>query len=367
LSTLSILLAAERFPPDFAGGGELLVWKTAAGLRAAGARVQVVTTGNPAVREFEQIPTERVACHRYAFNLRVPRLARWARRVDLIQTFNYHAALPALLAARHEAKPVVCTMMALFGKEWRSLRPPGAAFAWEKWERFLVRRRYDRTLFLSESSQQLGLRLGANAERSRVIAPGLDLAEYEPAAEKEQVIFFSGKLEARKGIYDLLAIAARQPDLRFEVMGWGPEEDAVRRAAPGNVRLLPFERGAPLRRRFGNASIFFFPSRAETFGFVLLEAMASGCAVVSSVDLPFAGQRVEPGNLDQMERALLDLWRDPARTAALGRRNYELARPFTWEWYTVQLLQIYGELLPDHAGLQAYLRTRPSPGPATLE
>lgn len=268
-----------------------------------------------------------------------------ATHCDVIQTFNYHACLPSLIAAKRARKPIVCTMMALFGREWRAMRPFPSGHGWEAWERFLITRSFDRTIFLSDFSHRLGLSFGASERRSQVISPGLDLANYAPAAEKEQVIFFSGKLEARKGIYDLLDIASRNPQMRFEVMGWGPESEEIQKKATPNIRFIPFERGEPLRRRFANASIFFFPSRAETFGFVLLEAMASGCAIVSSIDLPFAGAHVRAGNQQEMEAALLHLWNNPAQAARDGRNNIEISRQFTWPRYTKQLIDLYQSLL----------------------
>lgn len=338
---MKVLLVAERFPPDFAGGGELLVWQTAKNLQIAGVDVTVVTTGKPDHRYYDGIPTVRIAPHRYLLNLASSKIDSLAAGVDVIQTFTYHACLPALRAARRAGKPVVCTVMALFGEEWRSLRHPVPAHLWQWAEKYLVTRPYDRTIYLSETSRSLGARIGAPQDRAQVIPAGLQLDEYWADPQKERVIFFSGKLEARKGIDLLLEIARRRPELRFEVMGWGPGEAGIRARATSNVRFVPFQRGEPLRTRFSKSSIFFFPSRAETFGFVVVEAMASGCAVVSTLDLPFAGSRVAVDDVDAMEASLVKLWNSPELAARAGRDNLVRSREFTWERYTARLLDVY--------------------------
>jgi glycosyltransferase involved in cell wall biosynthesis len=128
-------------------------------------------------------------------------------------------------------------------------------------------------------------------------------------------------------------------------MGWGPSEGKIRRTAPPNVEVVKFERGAPLRRAFAAARIFFLPTRAETFGLALVEAMASGCAVVSSADLSFEGLRIRPDDREGMVHAVRTLWSDRKKTAYLGRLNVGLAQQYRWDSYTDRLLAIYSQVL----------------------
>ena len=96
---MNVLLTHERFLPDFGGGGEYIVFRTATGLQARGVDVRVLTTGDPALRSYQGVPTERLPISRYAFNLQVGAIAARARTHELIHTFTYHACLPSLLAA----------------------------------------------------------------------------------------------------------------------------------------------------------------------------------------------------------------------------------------------------------------------------
>jgi glycosyltransferase involved in cell wall biosynthesis len=342
---MKVLLTHDRFAPDFAGGGEYVVLETARHLICRGADVRVLTAGDPAITSYGGVQTTRLPMHQYRFNLAVLEIVRAARGVDLIQTFNYHACLPSLVAGRMARKPVVCLVMGFFQDAWTLMRGPIAGRVFQRWERFLITRPYTRVMFPSEYSLGAGLRCGVDPARALVNSPGIDLNAYAPGPDKDHDVLFVGKLEQRKGIEDLLAVARALPHVGFHVMGWGPERERYERAAPPNVRFTPFERGATLRDAFSRARIFFLPSRAETLGLAVIEAMASGCAIVSSVPLEFEGASVPVGDRPAMAAAIEGLWRDREGTRDKGLQNVALAQRYSWQRYTDTLLATYGEIL----------------------
>lgn len=345
---MKVLLTHELFPPDFAGGGEYIALETARNLMRHGVDVQVLTTGEPAITSYEGTPTARLPMHRYRFNLATSQILELARNADLIHTFNYHACLSSLRAGRRLGKPVVCVILGLFQNAWKEMRPGLAGHARILWERFLVTRPFNRLIFLSEYSRKTGVALGAPPARSLVNCPGIYVDQYCPAAQKEDVVLFVGKLEVRKGILDLLEVARLLPAVRFRVFGWGPDEAAVRAAAPSNIEFVGFERGEKLRDMLARARIFFFPSKAETFGIALVEAMASGCAVVSTVPLEFEGAHVSPGDRQSMVEAVSTLWDDRETSTAMGMRNRELAQAYSWEQHVACLLDTYQAVLREN-------------------
>lgn len=340
-----VLLTHERFLPDWGGGGEYIVFETARCLQRQGIEVRVLTVGDEALTQYEGVPTRRLPISRYRMNLAVRAIARAAQGADLIQTFNYHACLPSLLAGRCTRKPVVCTMLGLFQEAWIEMRGRLSGRLFMAWERALLRCRFSRTIFLSQHSLSLGIALGARPERSLVNNPGIDLGGFQPGP-KDNSILFAGKLEVRKGVWDVIAVARLMPHLRFRIAGWGPEEAALRAAAPPNVAILGLVQGEALHALFSRASIFLFPSRSETFGLAVAEAMAAGCVVISSVPLDFEGIRIQAGDVPGMRTAIARVLSDPA-AAEMGRNNSSQASCYTWEHYTAVLLETYREVLSE--------------------
>ena len=182
-----------------------------------------------------------------------------------MQTNNYHACLPSLKVARKRGLPIACFVHGLFGQAWRKMRGPIVGRAFEAFERYLVRRPYDRWIFPSEFALRAGVLAGARPERSVVVSPGVDLARHQPEAAKQDAVLFAGKLDVRKGIFEVLEAARRLPDVQFRIAGWGPLEERVRREKTANVELLGFLDGERMTAEFDRSRIFFFPSHAETF------------------------------------------------------------------------------------------------------
>jgi len=123
------------------------------------------------------------------------------------------------------------------------------------------------------------------------------------------------------------------------VIGDGPDAEALRREFP-NARFLGAMSGEALARAYAAADLFVFPSIADTFGLVLLEACASGLRVAA---LP------APGPLDifggDCDCAALDADLGQAIRRALclpadGAAPRAFAELFTWDACTEQFLEI---------------------------
>ena len=164
-----------------------------------------------------------------------------------------------------------------------------------------------------------------------VLYNGIELERYQSVekVKKENAIFFIGRHEPRKGLEVLIQAVMQMPD---DVVLWiasdGPET-ADLQARYGHIskiewlgRISDTEKYLRLRR----SAVFCAPSlHGESFGVVLLEAMAAGTPVVASA-LP--GYRnvathdvdallVEPGNVQQLAAALARVIVDPRLSARL--------------------------------------------------
>jgi glycosyltransferase involved in cell wall biosynthesis len=182
-----------------------------------------------------------------------------------------------------------------------------------------------------------------------VVVPGITHGQYYAAADKPYVLF-TGKIDVRKGVGLVLEVARRLPDVPFRIVGWGEDYDAVAAAAPPNILM---ERRPPERDHYldalARARIFLFPTKVETFGLVLPEAMAAGCAVVSTSPLPFEGVRIGQGDVDGATAALRALWDDPALCARQGKANQAIALQYDWGRYAGELEQVYWQAIDARA------------------
>jgi phosphatidylinositol alpha-mannosyltransferase len=202
----------------------------------------------------------------------------------------------------------------------------------------------------------------------RIIPNGVDVDFYAHARPFPEYrdgkinILFVGRLEPRKGaVYLLRAYAKlkqRYPDTRLMLVAAGRQEGALRRFVRENgLRDVLFAgrvSDIDKARFYRTADIFCAPSTGqESFGIVLLEAMAAGRAVVASdihgykkvVQRNVTGLLVEPKDPDALCSALAQLIDDPALRDRFGATGARRATDFDWEHVARQLVGVYEEVL----------------------
>ncbi len=235
--------------------------------------------------------------------------------------------------------------------------------------RRLVRRALGRCALVTGCSPELVARvqaLGPGGGDYRVIPYGVDAAVFHPGAdgaarwrdelgiaEHETLLLGVGRMATKKGFQVLVAalpdLLGRFPHLRVVLAGGGDrlaELQAATRDWPGRV-LFP---GAVARDRlpglFAAADLFVLPAVHDPQGNVdglpnvILEAMASGLAVVSTAisGIPLAvrtgvdGLLVPEQDPEALARALGDLLRQPERRVAMGKSGRERVElDLTWD------------------------------------
>jgi phosphatidylinositol alpha-mannosyltransferase len=201
----------------------------------------------------------------------------------------------------------------------------------------------------------------------KVIPNGIDVSVFHPGhapirhLRDERVnILFVGRLEKRKGLGYLLRgyefMKQRVPNTRLIVVGDGPlrsrVESYISRHRVPDVVMAGYVPDTVLPRYYCSADIFCAPATgAESFGIVLLEAMATGLPVVATeIDGYMSGLEpgrdsltVQPKSWSELGAALVILARDAQLRTRMGAYGLEKARLYAWEEVAAQVLEVYGE------------------------
>jgi len=198
--------------------------------------------------------------------------------------------------------------------------------------------------------------------RARVtVVPNAVPVPAQPGPGEAGRILFLGRLEAGKGLAELLDAAAllapRFPALRLVLAGSG-DSDAWRRAAQArgiekNVELTGWLDAAARDAQLGRAAVFCLPSHAEGLPMALLEAMAAGKAVVASAvgGIPEVlregenGLLVPPKDGAALAGALARVLDDAGLRARLGEQaRRTVAQHYSTEAICGRLAAIYNDL-----------------------
>lgn len=340
MKNMKVLITHELFPPEVWKMHEKLVYEIAKRLIQNDIEVKVLTTGNPKIKKFDGIETIRLPIHRYFMNFSLPWILKYAKDVDVIQTNNYNACFPSYLAGKILGKPVVCLISGMYGKKWIKIR--GRIFGRLSMlvEKYQAAHDFTKILFLSEFARKEGENIGIKRELAEVLKPGIDFRKYK-LKKKEPFVLFVGRLAKQKGIEYLIESAKNLPNVKYVIVGEGEEEKKLKKMAPINVKFTGFISEKKLLDLYSRALVFCLPSIGETFGFVQLEAMASGCAIISTVPLDYKGIKVEPENVKQLIEATNYLIQNQKIAEKMGKENRKLARKFTWGRFIKEFIRIY--------------------------
>jgi phosphatidylinositol alpha-mannosyltransferase len=173
-------------------------------------------------------------------------------------------------------------------------------------------------------------------------------------------VLFLGRLEKRKGLPYLLQayaqVKARLPESRLIIVGpdggmlAGAEAFVRREGLTDDVVFTGYVPEEDKPRYYRTADVFCAPNTGnESFGLILLEAMAAGTPVVASNIEGFAyvvaheqeGLLVPPRNATALADALVQLLGDADRRREMGRRGQEKACQFSWDRVSQQVLDLY--------------------------
>ena len=303
----------------------------------------MLTTGNPEIKQYEGIKTERLGIHRYLMNLSFGSIYKRAKHCNIIQTNNANACFPSWLVGKFLGKPVICIVHGVYGDKWFEMRGSLSGFVSKIIENIQLNRSYNKIIFFSENARREGLKIGIDKNLTEVIRPG-PVKNYKfKQTKKRPYVLFVGRLSKQKGLDYLIEAAEKLPNTKFLIVGKGEEQSRLKRIASRNVRFLGYVSDNKLRKLYNEALVFCLPSIGEGFGFVLLEAMSAGCAIVSTVPMDYEGIRVGIADSEGLAKSIKYLIKNPNRAIRLGNRNRIKSKDYNWEKFINRLEHIYFE------------------------
>ena len=235
--------------------------------------------------------------------------------------------------------------------EWlRHVLPPGPAGLAERTIEELslgiATKLYSMADVLFAPNRELCAMLEKSTGRSCLLMQrGVDANQFDPrkrtrSEDGERVLGFVGRLSVEKNVAHLVAVQDElertgMERFRFLIVGHGAEEAWLRERLHG-AEFTGVLRGEALATAYANMDLFVFPSHTDTFGNVVLEALASG---VPTIVTPDGGPKsiVRDGETGRVVRdeefaaAIGEILREPERHAAMRASARVYAETADWD------------------------------------
>ncbi len=211
---------------------------------------------------------------------------------------------------------------------------------------------------LQHGVRRVGLwRRGVNAEKFHPKRANAEMRRRLSGGHPEDtILLYVGRISVEKKIEQLRAVLDHVPGTRLAIVGDGPtylKQELARHFEGVPVTFMGYLRGEELWSAFASSDIFVFPSAMESFGLVLIEAMASGLPVVTSrvggadeiVQSGVNGYVFKVGDTRGMVDGVRAILSSPTKRHIMGRNARLFAETQSWPAMMDELLRCYDDLI----------------------
>lgn len=380
MKKLKICMISSEFPPSAAGIG-YAVYHLSRSLTDKGHRVTVITRGNwkgVKTRVFEGIriyeapfipfpPPFHILFHGYFVNRLLKKLQK---DIDII---HLHSPLVPIV---NTDVPTITTVHSTWNYEgnafnkiidWYSLAVKLFKKSFIKYEQVIFSKT-DKFIAISEAmAKELIRHYNVNPSKIHIIRNSIDINKYASVRETGKSntpfnVLAIGRFVYRKGILDLVdaanIVCRKYPMTVFTIIGDGPLKiqllKKVQEYKLGNNVILPgIVPNARIKHYLQASSVFVIPSLYEGLPLVLLEAMASGKAVIGTningvrelIKDGNNGLLVPSGNPQILANAIVRLLTSPKFKTELGQNARITSEQFDRNKSVLQTLEVYQNLL----------------------
>ena len=301
-----------------------------------------------------------------------------ARQTDAgLVTYSYYGfdairayGRPAILFQMH---PHPASMRRILSEELAA-HPDCAASLNQEWEIALPEEDYNhlvaetsmaaRYIVASSFTRQSLVEHGTAPESITVIPYGVDLERFRPAPRRAASdgplkLLFVGRINQRKGLkYLLEALRLLGPefggdDVHLTICGRVLDDLAIFRPFASQIEIRPSVSPDELVAAYQSADLFVFPSVAEGFGQVLLEALACGLPLLGTthtaapdlIEDGIQGFIVEPRRPDLLAERIRWAITHKDELATMRAAARERAEQFTWGRFRSRIVEVVGDYL----------------------
>lgn len=381
---MKIIQVTQRFFPAI-GGVETHVYNIAEKLVEKGHEVTVYTSDllrdNPQIRLCNVKDTVNgIRIRRFkAFKL-LPKIeastvmpsmitALSKEKADIIHAHGYRY-FPAYLAAL--ARHITEIPMVLTTHSSPETRMPTISALYNHTVGKFVLKTTDQIISLTKMGAEYLTSIGAKSEKISVIPNGIDSNLFSRGTDgysfrekygiTGKIILFVGRLSKVKGLNYLIdampEILNEMPDAILLIVGpdFGRQMGLKRRVKQlfieKKVLFTGYLPDDELVGSYAASDLFVFPSLAESFGIVLLEAMAMGKPVIATnvgvahdlIRNGVNGFLVEPRRPDQIAKTVISLLKNENLAIKMGNINRKIASEYSWDNITQTICEVYRKL-----------------------
>ena len=368
---MKILMLCYEYPP-IGGGGAKVVHGLSSELVKQGHHVDLVTMGYknlPRHEELNNLNIYRIKCLRLKANictplemvtymiLALPKILKLCRKnkYDINHThFIYPDGFLAYLVNKLTNLPYVITA---HGSDVPGYNPDRFKVLHKMltpiWR--IITSKSERLIMPSKTLDNLVKRIMPDV-RTTIIPNGINVDKFSAAEKRENKILVVTRMFERKGVqYFIKAVSSLNHGFTSNIVGEGPYLEMLKRLTAetkAKVNFVGFldNESKELRKLYESSKIFVFTSEAENFPVVLLEAMISGLAIITTNDNGCAevvgdgAILVNSKDSAVIKDALLKLVNDPALCDRLGRIARKRAEQFFgWDTVTLQHIALYSQ------------------------